>query len=199
MDLLYWMVKDRCTMTLSLEWTDEALMAIPHVGKVELIDGELCKMAPTGTEHSDIASILVAALINVVHPARLGRVYESNAGYRMASGNVLSPDVSFISAARLKGRRADYKRFFKGGPDLAVEILSPDDSYRKTVGKLGEYFQNGTVLAWIIDADEKTVEVFTKPDRADGNLTLTDTLTAGALVPDFQLALATLFESPDFE
>jgi Uma2 family endonuclease len=186
-------------MTLSIEWTDEALMAIPHVGKCELINGELHTMAPTGTEHSDIAVILVAALVASTRPARLGRVYESNAGYRMSSGNVLSPDVSFISAPRLKGRRADYKRFFKGAPDLAVEILSPNDSHTKTIAKLDEYFQNGTLLAWIIDADQKTLEVFTTPHGPNRTLTITDALTATPLIPNFYLPLADLFESPDFD
>jgi Uma2 family endonuclease len=186
-------------MTLSLEWTDEALMAIDHVGKIELINGELHHMAPTGIEHSDIATILVTAMTNAVRPARLGRVYESNAGFRMSSGNVLSPDVSFISAQRLKGRRADYKRFFKGAPDLAVEILSPDDSHPKTIAKLDEYFQNGTILAWIIDVDRKSVEVFTSPAAPVRELTITDTLTATPLIPHFHLPLAELFESPDFD
>ena len=186
-------------MTVSLEWTDEALIALPHVGKVELINGELHKMAPSGTEHSDIASVLIIALGAAVNSDRLGRIYESNAGYRMKSGNVLSPDVSFISAQRLKGRRADYKRFFKGAPDLAVEILSPNDSLRETQAKLPEYFDNGTTLAWIIDPETTTVQIYTTPSKPVRILKISETLTANPLIPNFSLPLQSLFEHPDFD
>ncbi|HVX83396.1 MAG TPA: Uma2 family endonuclease [Phycisphaerae bacterium] len=181
------------------EWTDHALLALDHVGKVELIDGELLKMSPAGPEHEDIGSILIIALGNVVNPARLGRIYGSSAGYRMASGNLLSPDVSFISAGRLKGRRAQYKKFLKLAPDLAVEILSPDDSRNDALRKMPEYFANGARLAWIIDPDRRTVEIITHPDHLTRTLTLADTLTADPVIPHFSLKLTTLFDPPDFD
>jgi Uma2 family endonuclease len=183
---------------VATDWTDEALMALPTVGKVELINGKVI-MAPTGSEHSDMASFLAGSLSIFVRGHRLGRVYDSSGGFRMASGNVLSPDVGFLSTARLKGRRRDYKRFFRGAPDLAAEILSPGDTEDEVAEKLEEYFANGTVLAWVIEPGKKTVTIYARADKPLGVLSEKDTLTAEEILPGFSLALAQLFEPPDFD
>ncbi len=182
------------------QWTDEALMAFPHVGKTELINGKVI-MAPTGAEHGDISSVLITELSIAIRPGRLGRVFDSSTGFRMSSGNVLAPDAAFVTREKLKGLRSNYKRFLKGAPDLVAETLSPNDSRSEVLGKIREYFQNGTTLAWIIDPDAKTVEILTSPDSPPQILTLaaSATLTAAPLIPNFNLPLANLFESPDFD
>ncbi len=180
-------------------WTDDALLALDHVGKVELIDGELRKMVPAGPEHEDIGSLLITALTNAVRPSRLGRVYGSSAGYRLSPQTLLSPDVSFIATPRLKGLRAHYKKFLKFAPDLAVEILSPGDSRKAALRKLPDYFQHGTQLVWIVNPIRQSVEVFTGPGASARTLTLPDTLTAAPLLPGFALKLADLFDPPDFD
>jgi Uma2 family endonuclease len=181
------------------EWTDEALLALDHVGKVELIDGVLHKMPPAGLQHADLSAVLAAALLAVVRPARRGRVYGSSAGYRLSPKTLLSPDVSFVSTPRLKGLRAHYDTFLKFAPDLAVEILSPRDPRNAALRKLPDYFAHGTRLAWIINPKKQTVEIFTTPTAPTRTLSLPDTLTADPLIPHFSLKLTDLFDPPDFD
>jgi Uma2 family endonuclease len=175
-------------------WTDEALMALPDDGrKYELVGGELV-VSPTGFEHGYISLRLSTALMDFVLPRRLGAGADSSTGFRMKSGNVLSPDISFVRKERLG--KPITKKFFEGAPDLAVEVLSPDDSSKRVREKLAEYFANGTSLAWVVNPANRTVRVYHSP--TDSKLLRTGySLEGGELLPGFSLPLAQLFGESD--
>jgi len=173
-------------------WTEEELLSLPDNGnKYELINGEL-SMVPTGIEHEDIGATLLAALKRHVSEHKLGVVCGSSTGYWMKSGNLRSPDVSFISKARLKGHKRPPKGFFRGSPDLAVEILSPSDTVENLHGKIVEYFENDTTLAWIINPEEQVVMVYHSP-RPDKILAGNDTLQGEEVLRGFTFPVAELF------
>ncbi len=71
-----------------------------------------------------------------VREKRLGKVFDSSTGYRLPRGNVRSPDASFVSSKRLPGVP---EGFLELAPDLAVVVLSPEDSPRDVLDKVGEY------------------------------------------------------------
>lgn len=54
----------------------------------------------------------------------------------------------------------DAKWFFKGSPDLAVKVFSPSDTVEGVHGKIVEYFENDTKLAWEVNPEEQTVTVY---------------------------------------
>ena len=56
-------------------------------------------------------------------------------------------------------------------PDLVVEVLSPGDSQRDVLDRVGEYLQSGTRLVWLVDPVARTVTVYRS---------LSDVHTAGA-------------------
>jgi len=77
-------------------------------------------------------------------------------------------------------------------PDLAIEVKSPDDSYKTMRGKAAYYLQNGSKLVWLIYPEKRVIEVY----RAGGDddfLNIEDTLTADDLLPGFALPVRTLF------
>ena len=41
-----------------------------------------------------------------------------------------------------------------------LELLSPTDSLEKTQAKMQEYLNSGVRLGWLIDRDNRTVEVY---------------------------------------
>jgi Uma2 family endonuclease len=49
-------------------------------------------------------------------------------------------------------------------PDLAVEVLSPGNSYEKMLGKLREYFDYGVTEVWIVAPTERIVQVYRSLD-----------------------------------
>src|SRR2546426_5536564 len=134
------------TATLSRRkkvWTDEELEALPKDGyKYELLDGKLI-MSPTHANHGVICMRLGALLYNFVQRHKLGEVYDSSTGFRLSKNVLLSPDVSFVSNARLKKILIAPDKFLYGAPDLGVEVLSPSDRMREIHRKLDRYFDYG--------------------------------------------------------
>lgn len=168
-------------------------MALPGDGhKYELVDGALV-MTPAGFEHGDISVSLVTALNNHVRARKLGLVLDSSTGYKMPNGNLLSPDVSFVARERLQGMQRLPEGFFRGAPDLAVEVLSPSESKRHLERKLKDYFANGTRLAWVINPREPSVAVH-HGVTADRVLSASETLEGENVVPQFVMALSDLFQ-----
>jgi Uma2 family endonuclease len=120
--------------------TDQDLLRLPKDGrKYELVDGEI-RVSPAGARHGRISLRLGAALLAFVREEGLGEVFDSSTGYRLPGGNVRSPDASFVSSKRLP--RVP-EGFLELAPDLAVEILSPEDSPRGVLDKVGEYLAVG--------------------------------------------------------
>jgi Uma2 family endonuclease len=130
--------------------TEEDLLAIPKDGqKHELVDGEI-RVSPAGDRHSAIAVHLAALLFAFVRDRRLGHVFGADAGFRLPSKNVRSPDVSFVASGRFTEDKIP-DDFGDLAPDLAVEVLSPHDRPRHVLDKVGEYLEAGVRLIWVID------------------------------------------------
>lgn len=185
------------TLTRSENLTESQLLSLPHIGKAEMIDGRLI-VAPAGFEHGDIASTLLAALYSYVRQHRLGRVVDSSTGFWMRSGDLLSPDVAFVAAARLRGMKRLPRKFFPGSPDLLAEVLSPNDKPHEIERKMIEYFASDTKLAWLVDPVSRTVTLYhdARPGRV---LSGSDVLDGKDVVPGFTLSLEHLFAQPDFD
>jgi Uma2 family endonuclease len=74
-------------------------------------------------------------------------------------------------------------------PDLAVEILSPEDRPRAVLDKVGEYLEAGVSLVWVVEPEAKTAAVHRGPVAVD------EAGPGGALdgedvVPGFRCVLA---------
>ncbi|HKC13794.1 MAG TPA: Uma2 family endonuclease [Vicinamibacteria bacterium] len=168
--------------------TDKDLLRLPKDGrKYELVDGEI-RAGPAGARHGRISHRLGAALLAIVREKGLGEVRDSSTGYRLPGGNVRSPDASFVSSERPPKVP---EGFLQLAPDLAVEVLSPEDGPRDVLDKVGEYLTAGVRLVWVIDP---------RASRAVSYRSLTDvheigpdgTLDGGELLPGFRYPLSDL-------
>ncbi|MFQ5637123.1 MAG: Uma2 family endonuclease [bacterium] len=179
-------------MSVKTLMTDEELMQLPDDGhKYEYVDGEV-KVSPAGLIHERLGLRLGRKLDEFTEKHQLGGVYGSSAGYRMKSGNVLSPDISFIRKSRLHGGKSP-KGFGHFAPDLAVEILSPSDRLADLQGKIKEYFENGSEQVWILDPWEKRTFVYHL--AADYEVfDEHEDITGGDLLPSFSFRLGDLLE-----
>jgi Uma2 family endonuclease len=178
--------------------TEEQLLSLPHIGKAEMIDGRII-VSPAGYEHGGISMLLGSRLFLYAQSHRLGHVTDSSTGFWMKSGNLLSPDVSFVAKDRLRGMKGGMpRRFFCGSPDLVAEVLSPNDKPNEIERKLCEYFETDTRLAWIIDPVTGTVREY-RSQQSSRELRIGDSLDGQDVVPGFTLPLAELFAPPDFD
>ena len=182
-------------------WTEAELEAMPEDGFMhEVVNGELV-MSPKDTWfHGRICSRLLIAIGNFVTTHRLGAVLDSSTGFWMFNRNCRAPDVSFVPKARLValGFKPNEKRFFPGAPDLAVEVLSENNTRAEIDARLKDFFTSGTRIAWVIDPEKQRVEVCHSPTSrqliGSGGL-----LEGEDLLPGFQDPIADLFKEWDWD
>ena len=105
-------------------WTDVELMALTDGKCYELVNGELIDMGNSGALHGYTCSLLVMALMNYILPRGLGIILDSSTAFTMKNGNKRSPDISFVSKEKLQGLTELPDGFLDGAPDLAIEVLS---------------------------------------------------------------------------
>ena len=178
--------------------TDEQFMALPEDSNCyEYVDGELVIVANSGVEHGYLALTLGYFLTGFVRTHRLGVTCDSSTAFKMKTGNKRSPDLAFIAKERLQGLKRLPTGFFDGAPDLAVEIIFPNNTFEEIHNKLVEYFENGTRLVWVILPDEECVLVYRKP-KPSKLLQLEDSLEGEDVVPNFNLPLSELFQELSF-
>ena len=171
-------------------WSDRELLALPKDGyDREIINGEMV-MSPAGSEHGAIVMAIAGPLHVYVAKKQLGRVLDGQTGCRMSTHDLLSPDVSFVAAARWERKAKGI--FFPGGPDLIVEVLSPDDSLKVLKKKIFQYFRDGTRLAWVVHPRKRCVTVYHAPTSADV-LSVHDSLDGEHVVPGFTLKISHIF------
>jgi Uma2 family endonuclease len=110
--------------------TSEELLRLPRGEfRYELLDGVLHTMSPAGFSHGVIANKIGYFLTDFVLKHKLGLVLGAEAGYllRRKPDSVRAPDASFVSTTTLARIGLPARGYFPGAPDLAVEVLSPDD------------------------------------------------------------------------
>src|SRR6266566_83012 len=173
-------------------WTDEQLERLPKDGhKYELLDGELI-MSPVHANHGTVCMRFGAFLFYFVEQHNLGAVYDSSTGFRLSDKLLLSPDISFVSKARLKKILVAPDEFLHGAPDLAVEVLSPSDRLREVHRKLDRYFEHGTRAVWWVDWKKEQVHIYTQ-DSIEALTRPNDVLTGGEVLPGFKCRLSRIF------
>jgi Uma2 family endonuclease len=124
---------------------------------------------------------------NHVVERKLGRVFGPDAGYLIFHDpdTVREPDVSFIRAERV----VRTPKYYPGPPDLAIEVISPNDTYSEVDEKKDEYLNAGVKAVVIVDPRRKTVVVH----RASGAARMDDVLSVDDVVEGWQLPLSDIF------
>lgn len=181
-------------MTLTVEDLERVRTRLGNDYRVELVDGKITVMSPSGYESDEVAFRFGRRLADWVEPNRVGRVTGSSAGFTLPDSNTRAPDVSFVRADRL--RRAP-RSFAQLAPDLMVEVKSPSDSVDDLEQKIANFLQQGTQVGILINPDDRTVKVFESNQETvilrDG-----DVLTLPDLLPDWSVSISELW-SPVFD
>lgn len=180
--------------TLEQITTAEELERIPDDGfRYELVCGELRKMTPAGNEHGRIAALLTVSLGQHVLANKLGSVYAAETGFKIAvdPDTVRAPDVAFVRQERLDavGTVAGY---WPGAPDLAIEVVSPNDIYAEVEEKVADWLDAGTLMVVVISPRQREVKVY-RSRRDIRALREDDAVEGGDVVPGWALKVAELF------
>ncbi len=171
--------------------TADDLLRLPKEGKrYELVKGELVEMAPPGDEHGEIAATIARILGTFVIEHGLGSI-RVESGFQLSRNpdTVRAPDVAFIGKDRLIRPRP--KGYYPGAPDVAVEILSPNDTFREVQERIEAWLSAGAKSVWLVDPDRRRVMVYAHPHRPqvfEASETLSD-----PAIPGFSVRVAELF------
>jgi Uma2 family endonuclease len=170
-------------------YTPEDLLAMPEGNGYELLDGQLVERK-TGAESSWVGGRLFVRIARYCEAHGLDWAFPADNGYQCFphnSGLVRRPDVSFVRKDRLPGGRLP-RGWIKIPPDLAIEVLSPNDTAYEVDGKLEDYLKVGVPLVWLINPDSRTVRVH----RGDGSASYLHEdgeLSGEDIVPGFRCPL----------
>jgi len=175
--------------------TAEELLKMPHGdSRYELIEGILKQMSPTGSKHGKVTARITVHLANHNHKDGLGEVYAAETGFKISfdPDTVRAPDVAFVSRERAEAI-GDTEGFFPGAPDLAVEVVSPSDSYAEVEEKALAWLEAGTRMVVVANPRKKTFTVYRSLTDIKV-LTEKDTLSGEDVVPGWNLPVKGLFD-----
>lgn len=129
--------------------------------RYELIKGELRMMSPAGGRHGLIAMQIGGLLRNHVTDQNLGAVFAAETGFLIATDpdTVRAPDVAFVSSARL-ATLSSLDGYLPLAPDLAVEVVSPNDSSSQVEGKANMWIEVGSKLVLVVDPERQSIRVY---------------------------------------
>ena len=151
--------KERYTLADALAWDEQ--------DRIELIDGYPVMMAPPTRAHQKISGELFGQLrdylkgkkCEVYHAPFAVRPFERDGELPDDVDTLVEPDISVIcDPSKLDDTGC------KGAPDLVMEILSPSTKRHDRFTKFNLYQRAGVREYWIVDPDDKTVQVFVLED-----------------------------------
>ena len=182
--------------TATAPMTSEQFLALPQQYdasgnriKEELIAGEIVRMANPSQLHdiikNQICRLLLAFL--AAHP-ELGLDTFVEIAYDVSGTDTFAPDVSVVRSARL---RQPGERIIPRAPEIAIEVVSPSDTYVHIKAKIRAYLSNGSRAVWVAYPEAKSVEVHT----AAGMRELSgEAVIADELLPQFSSPVSAFFE-----
>jgi Uma2 family endonuclease len=179
--------------TLQQVTADELFARRKDGFRYELVNGELRKMSPAGSEHGAIIVNITVLLGQHVKANKLGVCFGAETGFKIASDpdTVRAPDVAFVSRGRVPESGIP-KKFWPGAPDLAVEVLSPGDTYDEVEEKVEQWLDAGTRAVWVVNPRKRSVAVYRSMTDVT-RLSESDELDGGAVVPGFRCEVAGIF------
>lgn len=144
----------------TIRFTYQDYLAIPEdtLHRHEIVDGELVVTPAPRSRHQEVVMNLSALLHGWARSHGLGKVYPGPVTVHLHDEGVTEPDVIFVRADRLG--MVDPEGAVHGPPDLVVEVLSPSNREHDRGPKRKQYLASGVAELWILDADERTVEVW---------------------------------------
>jgi Uma2 family endonuclease len=104
---------------------------------------------------------------------------------------VRAPDLAFIRRERIPVAGIP-RGFWPGAPDLAVEVISPGDTYTEVEEKVNEWLSAGTRMVLVLNPRTRMVTIYTSPAEVV-RLAESDTLDGGEVLPGFSCRVTELF------
>ena len=176
--------------------TPEELLRMPDGGTCELVDGRIVeKNVSVESSEVELDFGFVFKTFTRTHP--VAKVYPQSLGYRCfgdAPDKIRKPDTTVVRIERVRALDDLNPGFMPIIPDLAVEVISPNDLAREVDEKVREYLEAGFPLVWVANPVTRAITV----NPRDGKpviFTAEDEITAEDALPGFRCKVAEFFAS----
>ncbi|MGH7169155.1 MAG: Uma2 family endonuclease [Gemmataceae bacterium] len=175
------------TVANEKRYTPEDLLTMPDGEHYELVDGRLVERKKS-TWSSYVAGVIYGLLDPFCRQNRLGWVFPEGTSFQCfpaLPARVRKADVSFIRLQRLSLAQATTEGHCPIAPDLAVEVVSPNDTAYEIDEKVREFLDAGVPLVWVVNPEQRTVAIH----RAAGPgaiLRENDEISGEDVVPGFR-------------
>ena len=178
-------------------YTPEDLLAMPDGKSYELVHGQLVERN-MGAESSGVGGRLFLRLGQFCGEHGLGNAWPADNGFECFPhdpGLVRKPDVSFVRRGRLPGD-VEPEGWVKIPPDLAVEVVSPNDRVYELEEKLDDYRKVRVPLVWVIYPKQRKAKVLRR-DGPPSDLGEDDELSGEDVIPGFRCVLREILPHRD--
>ncbi|MGB3492302.1 MAG: Uma2 family endonuclease [Elainellaceae cyanobacterium] len=179
---------------LSLHVTREQFSALAAANRDLRLErtatGHLIVNPPTGSESGQRNAKIITQLGMWCEANELlGEYFDSSTGFELPNGANRSPDAAWISRERWESLTLEQRKGFAPlCPDFVVELRLETDSLKNLRAKMQEYMDNGAQLGWLIDPQNKQVEIYRAGQVAEV-LNNPSTLSGEPVLPGFTLRL----------
>jgi Uma2 family endonuclease len=164
----------------------------------ELVRGEVIELPSPTKIHGVVSANVAGYLWMYTREKRRGYITTNDAGTLLERDpdTVRGPDVAyFVDANRFEDLHPKYGEH---PPLLAVEVLSPDDRFKRVLAKIDDYLNNGVQLVWLVDPEGQTVRVY-RSGHLTVRLTADQEIDGGDVLPGFRCPLREFFRLPEDE
>ena len=174
-------------------YTPEDFLDLPDSKSFELVRGQLVERN-MGAESSWVGTQLLIRLGRFSEEQQIGWVLQADCGYQCFPHDprmVRKADVSFILRGRFPGNVLP-KGWVKIPPDVAIEVISPNDRAEELDEKLADYLRADVPLVWVIYPESRSVMVYRR-DGSISRLLEENELSGEDVVPGFRCKLSEIF------
>jgi Uma2 family endonuclease len=157
-------------------------------------EGELIVMPPPYTLTGIRQGKIFAQLNEWAEAARRGIASEAATGFVLPNGARRSPDAAWTLKARIRQLDPEMiERYWHLCPDFIIEVRSRSDRLRTLREKMREWIANGAQLAWLIDPEDRSVEIY-RPNAEPESLNNPESVQGEGPVEGFVLNLAPVWD-----
>lgn len=161
----------------------------PDVSLELSCDGELIIVSPVGGETGNQEAYLIARVVLWNEQSKLGLVFSSSTIFNLPGGGSRSPDVAWVRRDKWESLTPTEKQKFPPiCPDFVIELRSPSDRLKTLQDKMKEYLASGLNLGWLINNQDKTVEIY-RPQQPVEIFNLPVSLSGEDILPGFNLLI----------